>query len=437
MTKRITGLLIVVGLIISIIALGQIGTSTVYMDGDTITGLSWIFDTVGNSYRGNESCSYSIYTDGTTTFAKNCMTEKTDFSGTNASIVLNSAIALASDQVFINYGTYNINSEIIGKGYVDIIGTGKNSVILNGTFAGTILNFSGKSGFKLSGFTVMGNSIATTGIKLGYISGSTKPMASFDNIQIKYINGVGIDGGISNLAGGMKDSNFNNMRIIYNTIGIDGFSQGNRWFGGTISNNVIGINYSKWNEMRLYGTIFSGNDIHLYINTTGVPNAFGCYGCWFEGSAIGIIKSNQSSLSAFTAGGINLIDCYFANPGSNYIIDLYNINSVVNIVGGNVDTGTANTSINTSNSAMPIFISGLAKDFTYPFSGTGKYNFVNRTGTRFTNISPVDFGNSATAPTAFGFGDSYANTTSSEPFCKSTAAGTTSWQNSTGNTVVC
>lgn len=60
-------------------------------------------------------------------------------------------------------------------------------------------------------------------------------------------------------------------------------------------------------------------------------------------------------------------------------------------------------------------------------SGTGVYR--NNYG-----ASPFDFGNSATAPAAFGFGDTYKNSTSLDFTCGYTG---TQWQNSTGNTDVC
>lgn len=50
------------------------------------------------------------------------------------------------------------------------------------------------------------------------------------------------------------------------------------------------------------------------------------------------------------------------------------------------------------------------------------------------NAPGYDHGNSATAPTAFGFGDKYSNSTSLDFTCGYTG---TQWQNSTGNTDVC
>jgi parallel beta-helix repeat protein len=86
--------------------------------------------------------SYIIFTDGTTTYARNGTTGEIQFSGSNSSAVINNALGNTRGVVFVSKGNYTITSSIVmntgnslvGEGWETILNAGQNlnaSVIVN------------------------------------------------------------------------------------------------------------------------------------------------------------------------------------------------------------------------------------------------------------------------------------------------------------------
>ncbi len=79
-----------------------------------------------------DTASYIIFKDENTIYAKNGMTGKIDFQGSDASMVIQSAINTLTNggKIFIKAGTYNISSSIlISKDSIAIEGEGKSTIL--------------------------------------------------------------------------------------------------------------------------------------------------------------------------------------------------------------------------------------------------------------------------------------------------------------------
>lgn len=81
-----------------------------------------------NSQYAASEASYLIWTDGSTVYAKNGLTDAIDYSGIDAATVINYAITTTYDRgggiVFVKSGNYAIRSSIILKSYVTLEGEG-------------------------------------------------------------------------------------------------------------------------------------------------------------------------------------------------------------------------------------------------------------------------------------------------------------------------
>lgn len=83
-----------------------------------------------------QPASYTVFLDGSTIKARNGDDGTIDFSGTDASVVIQAVIdALTFGKVFLKAGTYDCPSNIIGKAKVYLDGEGDEATILNFTSA--------------------------------------------------------------------------------------------------------------------------------------------------------------------------------------------------------------------------------------------------------------------------------------------------------------
>jgi len=78
-----------------------------------------------------ETASYIIFKVGDTIYAKNGTTGEIEFSGTDASQVIQSAINALSNggKIFFKRGTYEISSSILAKSNIEIVGEGEGTIL--------------------------------------------------------------------------------------------------------------------------------------------------------------------------------------------------------------------------------------------------------------------------------------------------------------------
>jgi len=169
--------------LIAILALVPNVSATGYMDGNNWTGIDNILDSYGFSYLknnsgmsnpatadldmgnynitglvANESYSYLIWTDGTTTYAKNGSTGKVDYSGTNASMVINNSLIIGRS-IKMSCGMFNITSTIRIPSNTLFAGSGACTILLAASDINMIENNNllGDKNITITDFSIIGN----------------------------------------------------------------------------------------------------------------------------------------------------------------------------------------------------------------------------------------------------------------------------------------
>lgn len=408
-------------------------------------------------------------------------------SGSNIKVYLTSNVSTNT----IIYIKNNTNIEAFGSGW--ILKSGNNPVF----YSNVAVNNVDISGFKIDvqnkSSTVFSFKYGeNTDIKIHHnqiVNSSTRPISVanntfqyfsqrikiYDNIATDVISGIGCTCYNSQiernyLTQGSKyssdpdeygegiDSNNASMNVLISDNYIEGFDEdgidtiGN--YGDIIINNrIIG---NKTETRDSFGIEIGSNSIVYGNNITGAPNAIKIVG-WNN-----TISDNQLSDGVSTYHFIIHANQLIGTPSymiisgnrigidgsGTYGIDNRNMSnwtitnniigspgSIWNDAGTNYTKITGNTLIGTLQMAgmRNSIISGnhiLGSVVSSPASST---QYINNLG-----VSPFDFGVRTIAPTpvdfSVGFGDSYSNSTSGEPFCKHNGV---QFINATGDTDVC
>ena len=141
---------------------------------------------------------YIIYTDGTNVFAFNTKTKSIDFVGTDASVVIQSAINALSNggTIFVKTGTYGLSSKVTLMSNIGLIGEGMNTIFeelaQGAIFYGMnvqnvrLENFF----FNCNGFSALGAGYAYA-CAIGFDSDGTVPLYNIVLRNIKTYNGIG------------------------------------------------------------------------------------------------------------------------------------------------------------------------------------------------------------------------------------------------------
>jgi len=114
---------------------------------------------------------YTVFRIGSTYYAKSSF-GVIDYSGTNASQIINNAIQALSTskgEIFISAGTYSLDISISAENGVDIRGEGINSTVLQATGDFPAIWINGKSRFSISNLKIIGGGKGNTdayGIKM-------------------------------------------------------------------------------------------------------------------------------------------------------------------------------------------------------------------------------------------------------------------------------
>ena len=150
---------------------------------------------VYNNWTTVLDCNYLVFTDGTTTFAKNCDTGAITYSGTNTSDVLEQA---ASQQglIFVKAATYTINKQTDIPSFTTIQGEGIGKTIFQVGNSANILPFknsnaaSGNTNIAFKDFTIDLNGANQS--NYGWIALSGTSNSEISGIEIKNPRTFGI-----------------------------------------------------------------------------------------------------------------------------------------------------------------------------------------------------------------------------------------------------
>lgn len=368
----------------------NISATSIVTDNISSTNISVVNITTTNingvNFSSNlyEPYSYLIYTDGMTIFAKNGTTGKIDFSGTNASYVVQSSLdSLTSSRTWSEsiYLTGNMTFPVavsIPK-YTSVYQNGRITTggtnyawNINASTRGEIYeiklfdsNIYGQKGIYINNAYLIG--IYNTLIHLSDATNSV-------GINITNSNDIDIIGG--NIFGSGKTGNSTGIEL--------GLS-------GTFANaavNQIKINMQQIGS--LYYGIKVGNDIsqdsNILITADFIQNNKSIYNrngvldvrdSWFEDSTFGVYCENSGTYTPT----ITINKNYFSLLGGQY--NLYSEGYCTWYIYNYFDT----------------------------FAGSGSFYLTSGN----TLVHPIDMNSRTSQPTAISKGDTYFNTTSNKP----------------------
>jgi len=202
--------------------------------------------TTYNQWAAAQDCTFTIFTDSTTTYAKNCDTGAITYSGTNASDIIENALS-GGGKVVVKAGTYTITAQTNIPSYSTLQGEGIGKTIFYVGNSANILPFknsdatNGNTNIVLRDFTLNING-ANQGSN-GWIALSGTSNSTIDGIEVKNPRTFSVLWqAIGDAVTGIHSKN----NLIQNSI-----------FSGGVSSNdrlVINIQYS-----RVTHNVFTGS----------------------------------------------------------------------------------------------------------------------------------------------------------------------------------
>lgn len=266
--------------------------------------------------------SYIIYKDTTNVYAVNGITGNVDWSGTDASTIIQNAYSAAYGKgggtLFIKRGTYNINTTINLQKNVNIIGEGYGTNLTNHS-AGPIFQF--LSGINdplytvIEKMTFMGGGTGTGPAIQGrpVLSGGGYSTTSYLDLRDLVIDGMGSHG--LYFPSRFALSSFDNLKVFSNA------GDGIRFDYDVVKVHMIGMNVSGNSGNGMYYNNGSGNFINLEQYSTNSNH--GMYILNDTKSQINIMYTeiNGSGYGLYMVGGsgsqinlMNISDGYYINP---------------------------------------------------------------------------------------------------------------------------
>jgi len=471
-----------IAIIFSLVAIGTAWTYTTPPDSiiDTsgfrfgnvsITSTSIYSDNMNT----NESYSYLIYTDGTTVYAKNGSTGKVTSSGTDFRTIFNTTVygtptqkiviapgnyvisttGLIIPDTFITVEAYSVNFDCSGvaKCLTFAARTDETEVYRRSWFGGV---FSGDNTIGSIGLSLEDTSHAfikgtrwlyfKTGIRFYninyYSENNNLEHNSVGYADVAYLFDNGTSSSCSFDATSLTDSTF-----YMNASGQIGVAILNGSCPGRMTMDIGGWSISDNVTAFFLDGKVAGGQIRVWTefnSPTGLNNTMlriGEKSAWIRPDALLIYPLRNYTTSQII---VNPYDVQYQNirytddTGSNaagYMIPnsagdaryegvnlLYNENAE-NLL--SIGRGTSTVMIGIDN------VTGGFSFWDYKYGRYANANFRNITLTKMTGSMVIingstNFGNSATAPTAFGAGDTYFNSTSSKP-CYANASGVSNW----------
>lgn len=443
--------------------------NTMYNDTDVITDnvtaknvTATTYTTTSGRRLDNGGCgaSYCIRMNGSIVEAVNG-TGYVEFSGADASTVLNNTFNINGTSVNLACGNYSVN-EILMKRNQTLSGSGYCSRLSLSVPGGTILRFLDG---QVSPAEIISNEVrqirfygvegaTSTGIDVGAYNQQFKILNNwFENYTVAGAAAIRTTTNkkfqISNnffgasgyaVAQDIRLSATGDVEITGNNFhnfdyGITGNTEktaitGNTFYFGEGSNKIainLGTSAGGLQEAQIVGNTFSDitTGIKLGQNTGNGTIIIGNFFRDIDNNAIylrgkhNVVQGNFLQNVSVSGAGNNghgiLIDAgseyniISGNTGWNDNTNMaYAIAELTGVIGNNQIFG------NSIQGAQ----SGAVRD-----AGTSNSSIYNNFGS-----SPFNFGNNATAPIAFGAGDNYRNTSKAVPnLCTSTASGTANW----------
>jgi len=339
-----------------------------------------------------ETASYIIFKEGTTYYAKNGETGQIEFSGTDASTVIQSAINALLDEgrIVIKRGVYEIGSEISGKSNIVIVGEGKSwggkGTILRWTGAsgGTMFNFREKDMYGFRNLLLDGNA-KTVGV-LVKVGSDVSPPPSRHYISFERVTFIdaqkAIEGGTVE---GIEDSYLLGCLFQGNTVGYDMGKSSTQMalyscgFGGDEERHIIVRDLSN---VKCYSCVFAKGYIDIAIDADEVIEELLFAGCWFEGTRESWLKRVKTPAVSKYVDSIAFIECGMGVPDihdETYpILDLTDTRTSLRIEGGSLYVATGKTArIDTGESR--VIISGVRGEEVFLWQGNGKVTVLDRT----------------------------------------------------------
>jgi len=336
--KLIPYAVIISVLCMSVVTALTLTDKTIVIDDAPLTKLEYNDTTNVVSFIGNfsfdnatikhyaETASYIIFKEGDMVYAKNGSTGKIDFSGTDASTVIQSAIDnLPSGKIYIKAGTYIISSAIAPKSNIEIVGEGINKTVLDASNQGcaifhqttSINNFAIRDLYLLSEnnnafqldiynakyFTIQNIKCRNTATGYGY--GIYLQSCKYFNIKDIIIDtrGTGIcvysssNGCISGVIAIRIQSGANDIIRVEKSNHI---TVGNVIADGTASSDGIyrGINIRSSEHINVINcAITKTRDAAYLIAHSNYVNIIGCIGSYTTSSAGGVWARNVTHLT--------------------------------------------------------------------------------------------------------------------------------------------
>jgi parallel beta-helix repeat protein len=325
--------------------------------------------TASGAFAQMEPCDYLVFTDGTTTYGKNCDTGSIDFSGM-AATVINDALSSALN-VFVDPGTYMITSTITEGSTQSLSGSGWGTILEAGPgLNAPVVALSGGSLFNME---VNGNGAAQSGgTSEGnvYVTGSAVTVQNVW-VQNSYWRGIMVNGGMSDNVLNNLITNAGERAILIQN------SAQNMVEGNTIMNVMIGItlygegsygNLVGFNQIvplnpSTYSTTQTGIDVESDSRNNTVSNndveRTTHEGVWAQNSWGNIVTGNHVS-SDLDDYGMSFTNASYTVISNNIIASVFQdgIMLVANSPPSNYCTITGNIIQNANSNNSPYYPTG-------------------------------------------------------------------------------
>lgn len=279
-------------------------------------------------FGGVEGASYVIFKEGSIYYARNGKTGVTDYSGTDASKIIQNAIgAITSGGIIhISVGVYEIRTTIKVKPQVILEGEGGSAIFDKGTILrladGVNTNIIENENVGTADRYIIIRQLALDGNKDNNDAGSGISFTRVERCSIQNVdiwnceeNGLVISGETG--VYGAYENNIYNLVVSYcdgdgilltTTTGPTQDANDNRFYGVFVRNCNYGVNIDVGTGNTFFGAIFAHNVVGIYINR-GTANYF--YGTWGEPN------SDKSVFFAFNSSR-NYVDFTSGWAGSSY-----------------------------------------------------------------------------------------------------------------------
>jgi hypothetical protein len=191
-----------------------------------------------------------------------------------------------------------------------------------GPNATAILNYEACRWFSIRNLKLYNSSGNT--IKGLYCGDTTNSANKSKGIYLENVVVDSFDYGIQGSTWGPDDSTFNHVWVgNSDTIGIDNLSSQCCFTGGSIYENPIGVRVQRAAgtsadaSLQFYGTVFSGNPVHIEIDGDQSINTLTFTGCWLEDTDTMILRTTNAT-AGINCGSVLFDNCVASvNIGSS------------------------------------------------------------------------------------------------------------------------